>query len=82
MVKQPDVRSCLLYAACLGGNIDVVRKFLTPDLDINHSVQLVRTFQNSESLTPLYAACAGNVSILAVLLSETVLRCLTWNVMK
>ncbi|XP_052278678.1 leucine-rich repeat serine/threonine-protein kinase 1-like isoform X2 [Dreissena polymorpha] len=59
MVKQPDVRSCLLYAACLGGNIDVVRKFLTPDLDINHSVQLVRTFQNSESLTPLYAACAG-----------------------
>jgi len=58
-MKSEEVRSCLLYAACEGGSLHVIRKFMSPDLDINKPVSLVRELTNSEVKTPLYGACKG-----------------------
>ncbi|XP_053405645.1 leucine-rich repeat serine/threonine-protein kinase 1-like isoform X2 [Mercenaria mercenaria] len=59
LIKDDQVRNCLLYAACLGGNIDVVKMWLSPSIDINHPLQLVKRLTDCEKLTPLFAACAG-----------------------
>ncbi|XP_060551521.1 leucine-rich repeat serine/threonine-protein kinase 1-like [Ruditapes philippinarum] len=59
LIKDDQVRNCLLYAACLGGSRDVVKMWLSPGVDINHPLQLVKRLTDCEKLTPLFAACAG-----------------------
>ncbi|XP_052793676.1 leucine-rich repeat serine/threonine-protein kinase 1-like [Mya arenaria] len=60
LIKHEDVRSCLLYAACLGGNDGIVRRFLSPNMNINEPMKLVRRFTDSENKTPLHGACKGD----------------------
>ncbi|XP_048737830.1 leucine-rich repeat serine/threonine-protein kinase 1-like isoform X4 [Ostrea edulis] len=60
MVKDLRVRTCLLYAACLGGNQRIINMWLTPEMDINHPPYYSHTASFSMNKTPLYAACAGN----------------------
>ncbi|XP_061163666.1 leucine-rich repeat serine/threonine-protein kinase 1-like isoform X2 [Saccostrea echinata] len=60
LVKDLRVRTCLLYAACLGGNQRIIRLWLTPEMDINHPPYYCRSGSFSMDKTPLYAACAGN----------------------
>lgn len=59
MVKGDDVRSCLLYAACRGGNLEVVKLWLSPSMDINQPRQIVIGLDDCENGTPMYAACSG-----------------------
>lgn len=59
MVKDLRVRTCLLYAACLGGNQRIINMWLTPEMDINHPPYYSHTASFSMNKTPLYAACAG-----------------------
>jgi len=58
-MKTEGERSVLLYASCLGGDRQIVAKFLSPGMDVNHSVQYVRQFEGYDKLTPLFAACSG-----------------------
>lgn len=60
LVKEMRVRTCLLYAACLGGNQRIIKMWLTPEMDINHPPYYSSTSSFSMDKTPLYAACAGN----------------------
>nr|XP_022329878.1 leucine-rich repeat serine/threonine-protein kinase 1-like isoform X4 [Crassostrea virginica] len=60
LVKEMRVRTCLLYAACLGGNQRIINMWLTPEMDINHPPYYSNSSSFSMDKTPLYAACAGN----------------------
>ncbi|XP_052100513.1 leucine-rich repeat serine/threonine-protein kinase 1-like isoform X2 [Mytilus californianus] len=59
MVKDDGVRSCLLFAACRGGNLEIVKMWLSPSMDINHPKLFVSSLEDCENGTPLYAACSG-----------------------
>ncbi|KAK3595142.1 hypothetical protein CHS0354_028574 [Potamilus streckersoni] len=68
LVKDENVRSCLLYAACLSGNVSVVKIWISPGMDINHPLQLVTSFEDCEKKTPLYAACtSGQIEVVRFL---------------
>lgn len=60
MVKDDGIRSCLLHGACRGGNIDIVKMWMSPSMNINHPKLFVSTLEDCENGTPLYAACSGN----------------------
>ena len=53
----------LLYAACLGGNIDIIKRWINPGMDINQPLRNIESFTDCEIKTPLYAACSGNIII-------------------
>ena len=53
MMKDDGVRSCLLHAACRGGNLEVVKLWMSPLMDINQPLE------DCENGTPMYAACSG-----------------------
>ncbi|XP_025076881.1 serine/threonine-protein phosphatase 6 regulatory ankyrin repeat subunit B-like [Pomacea canaliculata] len=61
LLKDDEVRTSLLYAACIGGNIDVVKFWLIPGMDVNKPVELVSALRNCELMVPLYAACEGMI---------------------
>ena len=60
LVKHEDTRLNLLYAACLGGNVDIIKRWINPGMNINQPLQNVESFTDCEKKTPLYAACSGN----------------------
>ncbi|XP_060064083.1 leucine-rich repeat serine/threonine-protein kinase 1-like [Ylistrum balloti] len=59
LIREQDVRSCLLYAACAGGNKDIVSKWYCPGMDINQPKPYIQSLDNSGDNTPIFAACAG-----------------------
>ncbi|KAL3867461.1 hypothetical protein ACJMK2_044663 [Sinanodonta woodiana] len=68
LVKDENIRSCLLYAACLSGDVSVVKFWISPGMDINHPLQLVTSFEDCEKKTPLYAACtSGQIEVVRFL---------------
>ncbi|KAL5004043.1 hypothetical protein ScPMuIL_017499 [Solemya velum] len=69
LIKDEGIRSCLLQAACLGGNLDIVKIWCSPGMDISHPVEIVTSFSNCEQKTPLYAACEGdNIEVVGFLI--------------
>lgn len=71
LVVSVDVRSALTYAACRGGNLEVVKFWVVPEMDINKPVELVSSLHDCENLIPLYAACEGNHRDVAHFLLES-----------
>ena len=59
MVKDDGVRSCLLHAACRGGNLEAVKLWMSPSMDINQPRLFVNSLKDCENGTPMYAACSG-----------------------
>ncbi|XP_021368576.1 leucine-rich repeat serine/threonine-protein kinase 1-like isoform X2 [Mizuhopecten yessoensis] len=59
LIREQDVRSCLLYAACAGGNKDIVGMWYCPGMDINQPKPYIQSLDNSGDNTPIFAACAG-----------------------
>ena len=59
VLKAADVLQSLVYAACMGGHLLMVKRWLLPSLDVNQPVQLVTSLHDCEHRTPLHAACQG-----------------------
>lgn len=61
LVKDESFRSCLLWAGCMGGDLNIVKMWFSPGMDINHPKEFVTSFDDCENNTPLYAACSGKL---------------------
>lgn len=59
LIREQDVRSCLLFAACAGGNKDIVGMWYCPGMDINQPKPYIQSLDNSGDNTPIFAACAA-----------------------
>ncbi|XP_070204815.1 leucine-rich repeat serine/threonine-protein kinase 1-like isoform X2 [Littorina saxatilis] len=70
VLKDSEVMQALLYAACKGGHLSMVRRWLLPSLDVNQPVQLVASLLHCEHRTPLHAACEGSHTEVAKLLMD------------
>ncbi|XP_033749578.1 leucine-rich repeat serine/threonine-protein kinase 1-like [Pecten maximus] len=70
LIREQDVRSCLLYAACAGGNKDIVGMWYCPGMDINQPKPYIQSLDNSGDNTPIFAACAGDHYEIVQLLVE------------
>ena len=69
-VLDDDARYCLLYAACCGGHVNLVKRWYTPGTDINNPLVLVGHLNNCQFKYPLYAACQGGSAKLVSLFRE------------
>ncbi|KAK3096675.1 hypothetical protein FSP39_002282 [Pinctada imbricata] len=58
LVKQEGVRSNLLYAACIGGNMEIIKQWYCPNMNINDPPYYC-TEGFCIDKTALYAACSG-----------------------
>ena len=58
-MSHEDTRTSLLYAACLGGKIDIIKRWINPGMDINQPLRHIQSFTDSMNKTPLFAACSG-----------------------
>ena len=53
------MRYCLLYAACKGGHLNLVKKWSSAGTDVNIPVPFVDDLKGCQYQYPLYAACEG-----------------------
>jgi hypothetical protein len=60
-LTDADVFQALLYAACKGGNLLVVKRWLLPNEDINRPLALLTCFDHCEQKIPMHVACEGNI---------------------
>lgn len=70
-VSREDTRMSLVYAACLGGNIDIIKRWIDPGMDINQPLRHIESFTDCEKKTPLFAACsAGHQHVIDFLIEN------------
>ncbi|XP_059165367.1 leucine-rich repeat serine/threonine-protein kinase 1-like [Physella acuta] len=60
LIKDDITIYKLMYAACTGGNMDVVHKWFSPQMDFNNVIDYVPTLKACELMYPLYSACERN----------------------
>ncbi|BFZ02376.1 hypothetical protein BsWGS_05416 [Bradybaena similaris] len=60
MVADRDVQYSLLYAACKGGHLELVKKWFSPDVDVTKTTFYTSDLTACEQMYPLFAACQGN----------------------
>ncbi|CAG5122502.1 unnamed protein product [Candidula unifasciata] len=60
MVADKDIQYCLLYAACKGGHLELVKRWFSPDMDVTEKTFYISDLSKCEQMYPLFAACEGN----------------------
>ncbi|BFY97590.1 hypothetical protein BsWGS_00630 [Bradybaena similaris] len=74
LLKEPDlaadisVRYCLVYAACCGGHVDLMKKWCSAGIDVNETIAFTSDLTNCEQKYPLFAACQGKHLDIAICL--------------
>ncbi|CAG5133975.1 unnamed protein product, partial [Candidula unifasciata] len=59
LTSDTSVRYCLMYAACCGGHVDLMKKWCLPGVDVNETIAFTTDLSRCEQMYPLFAACQG-----------------------
>ncbi|XP_035828104.1 leucine-rich repeat serine/threonine-protein kinase 1 isoform X2 [Aplysia californica] len=70
-VMKENVRYCLMYAACQGGHLALVKKWISAITDVNSEVEFVASLSACENQYPLFTVCSGeHMEVALFLLTE------------